>query len=79
MHEPFGVRAVQRVGDVDGYFQGFIKRQGTALETFGERLALHIFHYEKIRVGFPPDLVRRADVRVTQSRQSLHFTLEAMS
>ena len=61
----------------DGDDEGLIERDRTALETLGERLALEELHDEKGHTIVLSDIVKRADVRVTDASERLRFTLEA--
>ena len=45
----------------------------------GERFAFQVLHYHKINTVLMPNVVERADVRMTQARDGLGFTIEAFA
>ena len=77
MHHTLTVRLVQRIGDLDGVFEGLIQRQSAFLQTLLERLTLHVLHDEVVNPVLFADVVERADVRVVQAADGPCFTLEA--
>ena len=68
---------VERFGDLDGDDQGLIEGNSPALQTLGERLTLEELHHEEGHTVLLADIMKRADVRVTDPSERLRFTLEA--
>ena len=64
MRDAGAVGAVERVGDLDGEFNGLVEGERSFLDSRGERLALDQLHPHVGR----PDVVKDADVRMVQRR-----------
>ena len=80
---------VERVADVDGVAQSVSRRQRTAGQSLGERLAFEILEHEKTNVSSPrlrwvgvrsvADVIERADVWVIERRDGTRLPLEALA
>ena len=71
------VERVERLRDLCGDDQRLIEGNRATFETLGKRLALEKLHDEKGHAVVLSNVVKRADVRVTDSREGLRLTLEA--
>ena len=68
---------VERAGDIDGDGEGFARIEPAfAIDAFAERLAIDIFHREKVRPIAFARSVNLDDVRVIERRGGLRLLLE---
>jgi hypothetical protein len=75
MHDPRVVRRFQRVGDLDGPPQQFVRLQRLVPDALLQRLPFQQFHGDE---GLPlvlADFVDHADVRMIQTRGGARFPL----
>ena len=77
MHDAFGVRGFQRVGDLNRQRQQLIDGERAGAHYFGERLALQQLHDDEMLAIVLLDGVNRANVRVIQRGCGASFALEA--
>jgi len=73
------MRRVQPARDLDRNLQSFAERDQPFFETLRERLAIEVFHDQIIRRVVMADVVKSANVRMTDRRDSASFTLDAGS
>ncbi len=78
MNHALPVGGVESPGDVAGERDRPIHRNGTALQTFGERLSLEQLHHEKRHAVDFADVVNGADVRVGYPGDRPRFTLKSL-
>ncbi len=78
MHDPFRVRIVQRVGDLDGDLHDFGCLERSLADALAERSALDVLHREKPEVLVLSDLVNRGDVRMRQCGRKARLLHEAV-
>ena len=89
MDDARAVGLVERVADVDRVAQGVGRRQRTAGQLLGERLAFEILEHEKtnrviserrsVGVRSVADVIERADVWVIERRDGARLPLEALA
>ena len=73
------MRLVQRIGNLDRELQHLLDWQRTPLQSLRERLALDIFHHQKINVVLESRVVKRADVRMIQAGDGFCFALKSLA
>src|SRR5438093_7940981 len=66
MHDPFAMRLVQRVSDLNRVLKGLVERQGPLPEALGQRLAFQVLHHQEVDAVLAADIVNKADVRMAQ-------------
>ena len=76
VHDAVPVRLIESVGDLNRKPQRLLNGQGPAREQLGERLALQVFHDEKVDSVLAADVIERADVGVIQTGDSPGLPLE---
>ena len=79
MDHSLAMRFLQRLANLDGHAQQFRGRHRALLDALGERLALQIFHDEKIRAVLLADVVERADIGVIEAGNRACLALEALA
>jgi hypothetical protein len=77
MDDALPVRLVERIGDRDRVAERLGERERTLRQPIGQRLAVQMFHHEKVGTCVAADVVNRADVRMVQARERLRLALEA--
>jgi len=65
------MRCVECARDVNRARKRLIERQRPVLKPRGQRFAFEIVEHEKVDVTVVPDVVERADVRMTGARRSV--------
>ena len=65
----FLCECVQRVRDLNGDDEGLIKGNSATLQALGERLTFEELHDEKGHTVVLPDIMKRADMRVTDTSE----------
>src|SRR5580700_12249612 len=76
MDDAFGVRSIERVGDLNAYIYDLIERHRAAGDAMLERLAVEILHGdEPLAIAFI-DFVDGADIRMIQRRSGLRFAFK---
>ena len=77
MHDAFGVRGVQRVGDLDGERADCSISIGLAADAMLQRQAFQKLHGDEGLAVLFADVVDRADVGMIQRGRGLRFALKA--
>ena len=78
MHDAFGVRRLQRVGNLDGQRQQSFHLQRTSPDPLPQRHAIQKLHGDEGSSFVLADLVNRADVGMIQRRRRPRFAPEAL-
>ena len=78
MDDGGAVRGVERIGDLDAEVEQVVERQRAARDALLERLALEQLHHHEVLALLFADVVKDADVRVTQARDDAGFAEEAL-
>src|SRR5215475_6282347 len=73
MDYPGGVRANERVGDLDAYVQSFIQRERLLVHQLPQGLAVYELSSDEMRRGRVSNLVDGDDVRMTEGRRGAGF------
>ena len=73
------MHALETVEQVAAHFHGVADRQGPALETLRERLALDVLHDVEMQAVAVPRVVDRDDVGMPHPRQHAAFPHERLS
>src|SRR6266446_10651988 len=76
MNNSFGVRGIQRVGDLDAQREQCFQFDGTPGDAVLQRRAFQKFHDNERSPVLFADVMDRADVGMIQGRRSLRFALE---
>jgi hypothetical protein len=73
------VRLVQSVRDLNRTFQKLIDFQRSARQALGERFTLEKLHDDEVDIVVVTNIVKGADVRVIQGRNSASLAVEALA
>jgi hypothetical protein len=73
------MRGVERIGNLDGEIEKLLDRDPLTPGLIRQHLPIEQFHDEKVLSVALPDVIQRADVRVTQLRDRSGFSLEALA
>ena len=79
MRNSLAVRLVQRAGNLDRKPQRLIQRQRSLLQPLAQRLAIEVFHDEKIRVLLTADIVEHADVGMIHAGHGARFAFKPLA
>jgi len=79
MHDPFAMRLVEGIRDLDGVLKCLIEGQRSLLQSPRQRLGFQILHDEEVDTLLPADIEHRADVGMTESGECLGLTLETFA
>ena len=77
MYDSFGVRGIERVGDLDAEREQSVQIHGTIGDAVLQRCALQELHRNERLPRLFTDVIYGADVGVIQGRRSLCFSLES--
>ena len=77
MHHAFGVRRVQRVGDLDAEFDDLLDFQRLSMDSLPQVRPFQPLHHDERLVLEFDDVVDRADVRVIQRRGGARLSIQA--
>jgi hypothetical protein len=78
VHHPLAVRAREGARDLDRVTERKRQREGSLLQSRGERLAFEILHHQVVDAVLLPDVVEMADVRIAQAGDRAGLSLEAL-
>ena len=78
MNHSASVSLFESFANLDSVFQNLFGGQWTFKQTIGQRLAFQIFHDEKTDPVLLADIIEKADVGMTQRRDSTGFPIEAL-
>ncbi len=78
MNNPFGVRRIERVRELNAHIEQTIKRQWAAIQFCAETLALKQLHRDKRLAAVVFHRINRADVGMIQSRCSTSLQQKAV-
>jgi hypothetical protein len=78
VHEPGGVRGIERVGDLDAEIEHALERQRTTRDFLLQRVAVEQLHHDEGLAVVLADVVNHADVRMIQRRGDARFAAEAL-
>ena len=77
VNDVFGVRGIQRVGDLDGQRQQIFAVHRAPVDAVLQRLPIQEFHGDERLAVLLANIVNRADVGMVQGGGGLRFTLES--
>src|SRR5438270_3393951 len=72
------MRLLQSLRDLSANLKNLINRQRALRQAIGESLALQVFHYQKVGAVLCADVVKRADIRVLERRNSSSLALHPL-
>jgi hypothetical protein len=85
MDDAGAVRAVERIGDLDGDLERVAERQTRTAglrrprESVGQRLAIQVLHDEIRGAPVVADVVERTNVRMRELRDRARLTIESLT
>ena len=78
MHDAFGVRRIQGIGNLNCPVQEFFDSERPVRDAMLEGLAFHLFHHDKQLAFKPANLMNGADVGMIQRRGGAGFAQETV-
>jgi len=78
MDDAVSMGLVERVRDLDGILKGVIERKRALLQSVSKRLSFQVLHHQEIDAVLLTDVEDGTDVRMTECRERLGFTREAL-
>jgi len=70
---------IERAGDLDGMAQRLVRRQGYLRQALGQSLSFQELHHQVVDAVLVADIVKGADVRVGEARNSARLPFQPLS